>query len=567
MDELETRPMLPLEEATFQRQLKRSITLLVRTNEFLRLYKERPVILGHSPVGKSSHLNQIEFQVERDHKDFHAMFLDNELLKKQGIPHSGRLLADFWEPISRDPDVALDMDAPQFRDPVLLDAPATLDHPPLVDRVFIEMERWREGQYMKVKKDFTRIEFLGDYYVPQDEEVDRDLIHIRMNADKGWCADIDRTPIAVFDFHDMFRKFGAREVKQIGYMIVANVHAREWLSSKLALNLIKELQNRTDEILDRMKKGNLKYVQEKETLWNLRHYTFYVIPTLNYFGLMMTASQTRACFGTGTSYHQTPSPEDGFFLNRMMRKVYKQADGNRNFPFFWGNRDGCSPNEPLDENYCGPAPLSLTYSRALFSMVRRLRKENRIHVVRDWHAYGNVTTSVYTTHIHKLNCYTESDRMDKARAIRIGNLTGLEHLKLQHFIQFMEKVGSKFNFGSFDEKIPYEATGGMVDSLFHWFGVQGHVDEFGEMRDGFSSRSPSALKLLGSTDVASIRGSQGFHKTFLDFLCSKEVIRNLIAWRRNMNSEAWLREFEQGEPMDIIKMTQQGRASLGQIKL
>ncbi|KAI1194752.1 hypothetical protein F5X97DRAFT_265038 [Nemania serpens] len=144
-----------------------------------------------------------------------------------------------------------------------------------------------------------------------------------------------------------------------------NVHAREWITSKVVEYILYQLidgYNKKDKLVTKV----------------LDNYDFYVLPVVNPDGFVYTQTTDR--------------------LWRKNRQTRSNAtavgtDINRNWSIGWGG-DGSSPS-PSSETFSGFAPHDTPETAALAAYAAKLRDLRGIKLYVDWHSYSQVILLSY----------------------------------------------------------------------------------------------------------------------------------------------------------------------------
>ncbi|KAI1114844.1 hypothetical protein F5Y14DRAFT_155500 [Nemania sp. NC0429] len=144
-----------------------------------------------------------------------------------------------------------------------------------------------------------------------------------------------------------------------------NVHAREWITSKVVEYILYQLidgYNKKDKLVQKV----------------LDNYDFYVLPVVNPDGFVYTQTTDRL-----------------WRKNRQTRSntTAVGTDINRNWSVGWGG-DGSSPN-PSSETFSGFAAHDTPETAALAALAGRLRDLHGIKLYVDWHSYSQVILLSY----------------------------------------------------------------------------------------------------------------------------------------------------------------------------
>ncbi|KAI3336356.1 hypothetical protein HD806DRAFT_3035 [Xylariaceae sp. AK1471] len=143
-----------------------------------------------------------------------------------------------------------------------------------------------------------------------------------------------------------------------------NVHAREWITSKVVEYILYQLIS--------------GYKSDKLVQKVLDNYDFYVLPVVNPDGFVYTQTTDRL-----------------WRKNRQTRSntTAVGTDINRNWLVGWGG-DGSSPT-PSSETFSGFAPHDTPETAALAAYANKLRDLHGIKLYVDWHSYAQVILLSY----------------------------------------------------------------------------------------------------------------------------------------------------------------------------
>jgi carboxypeptidase A4 len=140
-----------------------------------------------------------------------------------------------------------------------------------------------------------------------------------------------------------------------------NVHAREWITSKVAEYIAYQLLNNYSNSTD------IKAIVD--------NYDFYIFPLVNPDGFSFTQTSTRLW-----RKNRSPPPSGSNCYG---------TDMNRNWPAQWGQSNGASTS-PCDEDYKGTAASSTPEIKNLITYSKNLASTTGIRLFLDWHSYGQL---------------------------------------------------------------------------------------------------------------------------------------------------------------------------------
>jgi len=147
----------------------------------------------------------------------------------------------------------------------------------------------------------------------------------------------------------------------------ANIHAREYPPTEVALDIIHRLLTRYA-------------LDQRYRAW-VDHLEIYVIPCLNPDGRKKSDDINLAW-----RKNARDNNGNGFFeINQ------DGVDLNRNAPFMWGSDDSGSSPHPTSEIYRGPAPASEPETQAILGLLDRLRPAYHLSM----HSYSALILSPY----------------------------------------------------------------------------------------------------------------------------------------------------------------------------
>ncbi|KAI8960409.1 hypothetical protein F5Y11DRAFT_268596 [Daldinia sp. FL1419] len=143
-----------------------------------------------------------------------------------------------------------------------------------------------------------------------------------------------------------------------------NVHAREWISSKVVEYLTYQLV--------------ANYNNDTTVKSFLDNYDFYILPIVNPDGFLYTQTDNRL-----------------WRKNRQTRSGTSAigTDVNRNWPYKWDGEG--SSTSPGSETYRGVAAGDTPENTGIRSLSDQLAKKNGIKLYIDWHSYGQYILTPY----------------------------------------------------------------------------------------------------------------------------------------------------------------------------
>jgi murein tripeptide amidase MpaA len=140
-------------------------------------------------------------------------------------------------------------------------------------------------------------------------------------------------------------------------MLVAAIHAREWVSTSTVTYIINELVTKSSDYADLL-----------STL------DFYIVPIINPDGYVYTHTTDRM-------WRKTRSDHSSAFGCRGV-------DANRNFGFHWG--EAGSSSDKCSETYRGPNAYSEPEAEAIKNFIESVREEVDWGVYITLHSYSQV---------------------------------------------------------------------------------------------------------------------------------------------------------------------------------
>ncbi|KAK6337853.1 hypothetical protein TWF696_001331 [Orbilia brochopaga] len=213
------------------------------------------------------------------------------------------------------------------------------------------------------------------------------------------------------------------------YVIHSNVHAREWISSKVTEYIAYSL---------------LQNAGRKTSLAELCD--FYIFPVVNPDGFVYSQTKNRM-----------------WRKNRLSGRRCDGTDINRNWDFKWSSSGGASTNE-CAEDFKGLSAGNTVEYQGLSAFIKNLQKTVKIKLFIDYHSYSQLILSPWG-----YTCNTPAPDND-------------EHMRIMKVWEtnFSKRYGTKFTYGPSCTTI-YPTTG---DSTDYTYGALGIVHSYSvELRD------------------------------------------------------------------------------------